>query len=370
MIMYSRLFKFLILFYCFIFYSIKSSAQSESAKPHIQKQEKGDHKTGLFDNEDILHFKLTGRLNQLFNDRKKNMSYHPLLLQYAGKDSGNIAIQIKAKARGNFRRLKENCKWPPIMLNFPQKEKLKNSIFIKQNKLKLVVPCQGDEYVIREWLVYKLYNLFTERSFRARLTEVEFEDSAGQRKTETHYCILLEDENSLAARNKASLIDKKQILMEKTNRREFTKMAVFQYMIANTDWSVPYLQNIKLLSKDSTEFPYAIPYDFDHAGIVNAPYAGAAPELEISSILERIYRGYCDQLRMDFIETFELFNRKKNDIYKVYTDCSLLSLKYLKFVTRFLDDFYKTINNEKSIESVFQKPCTTNVRIELKGLKE
>ena len=158
--------------------------------------------------------------------------------------------------------------------------------------------------------------------------------------------------------------------MEKTNRKEFTKMAVFQYMIANTDWSVTYLQNIKLLLTDPADFPYTVPYDFDHAGIVNAPYAGAAPELEISSILERIYRGYCNPVEMDFIETFELFNQKKNDIYNIYANSSLLTAKYKKFVTKFLDDFYKTINSNRSIGSVFQKPCRTNVRVELKGLKD
>ncbi|MEP6583352.1 MAG: hypothetical protein ABJA90_03755 [Ginsengibacter sp.] len=351
-------------------FAFETHAQTEPPKSSDEKTNLSQLDSRLFDSDDILHFKLTGRINDLFTDRKDNMVYHPLLLQYQGKDSNTIAIHIKAKARGNFRRLKENCKWPPLMLNMPQKEKLKNSIFINQNKLKLVVPCQGDEYVVREYLVYKLYNLFTERSFRARLAQVEFEDSTGQRKNETRYCILLEDELAMAQRNKASLVSRKQILMEKTNRMEFTKMAVFQYMIGNTDWSVPYLQNIKLLSNDSSTLPYTVPYDFDHAGIVNAPYAGAAPELEISSILERIYRGYCNRLNMDFIETFELFNQKKNDIYNVFTSCQLLNSKYQKFVTRFLDDFYKTINNNKSIENEFQKPCRATVRIELKGLKD
>ena len=362
--------KFLILFNCFIFFSYKISAQNKPVKSATEKQPVHYTETGLFNNDSILHIKLTGRLNELFTDRKDNMVYHPLLLQYQEKDSSYVSISIKAKARGNFRRLKENCKWPPIMLNFPQKEKFKNSIFASQHKLKLVVPCQGDEYVIKEWLVYKLYNLITEKSFRARLVQVEFEDSLRQRKTETYYCILLEDEKQMADRNKAELIDKKMIHMEQTNISAFTKMAVFQYMIGNTDWSVPYLQNIKLLSLKPNEFPYAVPYDFDHAGIVNAPYAGAAPELEISSILERVYRGYCNNDQLSFSETFDLFNKLKDDFYNVYKSCHLLNAKYVKFVTKFLDDFYKTINSSKASESEFKKPCTTNVRIELKGLKD
>ncbi len=367
--MHSRFSKPGILFGVLLFCSIQLFAQNAPGQASALKQTVSGQ-SSLFDNDEVLHFKITGKLNELFDDRKENIVYHPLLLQYQLKDSVLHSIHIKAKTRGNFRRLKSNCKMPPIMLNFPGKEKIKNSVFENHNKLKLVVPCQGDDYVIREWLVYKLYNLLTEKSFRARLAMVDFEDSAGRRKPESHYCILLEDENAVAKRNKSILVDKKMVQMESTNRMEFTKMAVFQYMIANTDWSVPYLQNIKLLSKDSSQPLYTIPYDFDHAGIVDAPYAGAAPELEISSILERIYRGYCNKLEMDFLETFEIFNQKKNDIYKVYTDCALLNPKYVKFVTRFLDDFYKTINDKKSIEEVFEKPCRTNVRIELKGLQD
>ncbi|MEO8111857.1 MAG: hypothetical protein ABI594_17550 [Ginsengibacter sp.] len=362
--------KFLIFFNCFIFFSNKISAQNKPDKSTREKPLIHYTETGLFNNDSILHIKLTGRLNELFTDRKDNMVYHPLLLQYQEKDSSYISISVKAKARGNFRRLKENCKWPPIMLNFSQKEKSKNSVFANQHKLKLVVPCQGDEYVIKEWLVYKLYNLITEKSFRGRLVQVEFEDSLQQRKTETYYCILLEDEKQMAERNKAELIDKKMIRMEQTNIPAFTKMAVFQYMIGNTDWSVPYLQNIKLLSLKPNEFPYAVPYDFDHAGIVNAPYAGAAPELEISSILERVYRGYCNNDQLSFPEAFDFFNKHKDEFYNVYKNCPLLTVKYVKFVTKFLDEFYKTINSTKAAAAEFKKPCTTNIRIELKGLKD
>lgn len=368
--MLSKASKLLILLICFISFSYKIAAQNQPAKQAGPKQKINYSETGLFGSDSILHIKLTGRLNELFTDRKNNMVYHPLLLQYQEKDSSNVSISLKAKARGNFRRLKENCKWPPIMLNFPQNEKSKNSIFRDQHKLKLVVPCQGDEYVVKEWLVYKLYNLITEKSFRARLAQVEFEDSLQQRKTETYYCILLEDEKQVAQRNKAELVNKKMIKMEQTNIPAFTKMAVFQYMIGNTDWSVPYLQNIKLLSLHPNEFPYAVPYDFDHAGIVNAPYAGAAPELEISSILERVYRGYCNNDQLSFTETFNFFNQIKDSIYNVYKNCPLLSTKYVKFVTKFLDDFYKTINNRKAVESAFKKPCTTNIRVELKGLQD
>jgi hypothetical protein len=94
------------------------------------------------------------------------------------------------------------------------------------------------------------------------LAEVDFEDSLGQRKTETHYCILLEDEKKVAERNKAFVWNRKMIPMKRINSEQFNMMAVFQYMIGNTDWGVPYLQNIVLITKDSTKAPFAIPLRF------------------------------------------------------------------------------------------------------------
>lgn len=323
----------------------------------------------LFDDDDILHFTLTAKLASLYSDRTRNISYHPVLLQYKA-DTGIVSFRLSVKTRGNFRRIAANCKMPPLMLSFPKTDKIKGSVFQNQKKLKLVVPCQGDEYVVREWLVYKLYNLVTDKSFKARLVLVDFEDSLRKRATETHYCILLEDESRMAARNRSFVWNAKMQQMQNMERSEFTKMAVFQYMIGNTDWSVPYLQNIKLIKRDSAEAPFAVPYDFDHAGIVDAPYARPAPELEINSIRDRLYRGYCERDTKLFAATFDLFNKHKDDFYKLYADNALLSGRYIRSAIKFLDDFYKIINTDRLIRSEFGKPCLSGTRIEIKGLKQ
>ena len=89
----------------------------------------------LFQNDEILHIKLTGRLNSLYNDRYKNIAYHPMLLQYKAKEGDVTPINITVKTRGNFRRRKENCRMPPLMLNFTKKGSTKGTPFENQNKL-------------------------------------------------------------------------------------------------------------------------------------------------------------------------------------------------------------------------------------------
>ena len=354
-------------FFCCVIFPVSINAQDNTVKTSVPKKNLSHQ--DIFEGDDIFHFTLTGKLNNLFNDRNDNSSYHPILLQYLQRDSNVVSINLMVKTRGHFRRLKGNCKMPPLLLDFP-KDQNKNSVFYKQKKLKLVVPCQGDDYVIREWMVYKIYNLISSKSFRAKLVQVDFLDSLNRRKKETHYCFLLEDDKKVAERNGAHVWKPKLFLKENTNKEEFRKMAVFQYLIGNTDWSVPFLQNIVLITKDSTKAPYAIPYDFDHAGIVDAPYAGPAPELGITSVRDRLYRGYCEKDKKNFAETFKLFNKVKDDIYNLYKNCPLLSKQYIKFINRYLDDFYKTINSERSIEAEFGKPCREDVHVEIKGLKK
>lgn len=364
-----------LLFFCFLFATVPVNAQPKSAKPKKVKKvnpekSKLPYSAGpLFNDEEILRFKLTGRLREILSDRGENVSYHPMLLQYKKKDSTTVSIPLQVRARGHFRRRKENCTMAPLLLNIEKSAKLKSTLFEKQDKLKLVTPCKGDEYVIKEYLVYKLYNLFTPKSFKARLVQVEFEDSLQKRKPETHYCMLVEDENKLAKRNGFIIADTKMISMEALDPEEFTRAAVFQYMIGNTDWSVPYLHNIKLIKKDSMHIPDPIPYDFDHSGIVSAPYAMPAEQLNLPSVRDRLYRGYCQNISA-FNNTIAEFNRLKDDIYKVYTSCTLLDPKDIKTATRYLDDFYKIINNPKTAERAFTEPCRATERIVIQGYDE
>ena len=359
------LFSILFIIWCGIPLTLSAQVETNNSDS-VSEVEKA---TPLFHSEDILHLKLTGNLNNLFRDIGENNSYHPILLQYAEADSSQVAIPIGVRTRGHYRRQKGVCNMPPLLLDFPE-GKVKNTHFANQQKLKLIVPCAGDDYVIKEYLVYKLYNLVTGKSFRDRLALVTFEDSAHRKKTETHYCFLLEDEKEMAARIGCFVLKKQMVDMRATNPDEFRKMAVFQYLIGNTDWGVSFLQNIVLITEDSLMAPYTVAYDFDQAGIVDAPYAIPHPELDIPSVKTRLYRGYCEDDLNNFSSTFALFNHLKPEIYKVYDSCSLLSSGYIKDVKRYLDAFYKTINNPREIKTEFGSPCKLSMRFEIKGLKK
>jgi len=325
----------------------------------------------LFDNEDILEITISGQFTELMKDRGDEPVYHEFNLTYL-KEGLSVEIPLKMKARGHFRKMKENCTYPPMLLNFDQNSSA-NTLFAGQDKLKLVTPCRGDKYVVREYLVYKLYNQITPKSFKVRLVKVIFKDpSTKSKKTEALYGMLIEEEEHMAKRNNTVTVEGKLTRPEQTQREDFLNMAVFEYMIGNTDWSVQYMQNVKLIATDASAIPSTVPYDFDHAGLVSAPYAHPAVELQLSSTRERRYRGFCIQDMSQFNEVISRFNEKKDDLYKVYTMTTLVEEGYLKSTLKYLDDFYKTINDPKKLKNEFQYPCNPNGtgNVVIQGLKK
>ncbi len=359
-----------ITFICFLLFGLISLLPTEKEQSATFKVNVRTLSNKLFDSDSILNLTIRGDINRLFKDRSDKMEYHPMVLTYRAEDSSIVNHEIKIKTRGHFRRSRVNCVYPPLLLNFSKEKTPSQSLFEHEGKLKLVTPCSDDKYVIREYLVYKLYNLITDKSYKARLVRVIYDDTVKNKKSKPLFGILLENDDHMAHRNNTVVIETQLAKPQQTENETFLTTAVFEYMIANTDWSVQYRQNITLVGTDTMAIPMTVPYDFDHAGIVSTPYAKPEEALELSSVRQRRYRGYCMPNLAKLKETFMLFNREKANLYRIYSDNKLLDEKYIKSTLQFLDEFYETINNEKKMKNVFSYPCledgTGNVVI--KGL--
>ncbi len=313
----------------------------------------GEH---LFASDTILTLVLSGDLKTLLNDRGEDPQYHPLQLSYMDS-SGPETLDIKARARGNFRRKKENCDYPPLWIKFNKASRKGTGLFAGQSKLKLVMPCVSDRYVIQEYLVYQLNRTLTAQSFRVRLVRLKLADHNPQNSPEHMYAFLLEDEDKMAQRLDGEIIKVDRLRPKALIPKDYFRMTVFQYLIGNTDWSIEYRHNIKLIKKPEHGFPLPVAYDFDHAGIVNAPYAQPAEALNLSSIRERLYRGYCLDDLKKLQPTFDLFREKRDSIYAIYRENMLLDERYRKSTLKFLDDFYEILENPKKRERDFAYPC-------------
>jgi len=309
----------------------------------------------LFESDSLIELSITTDLKNLVRDIGDKNKYHKARLSYHLGDS-IVSMTVDLKTRGNFRKDRSICAFPPIRIKF-NKSQSSYSLFHDQKKLKMVTHCQNrnsryEQMIIQEYLIYKAYNLFTPESFRVRLAKITYKDSKGQMDPLIKHAFFIEDFEKMAERNgKIARYDSK-VHQDQTLINKVTKLAIFQYLVGNTDWGVPTLHNIKLISKTPNSRPTPVPYDFDWASLVNAPYAVPNPKLDIKSIHDRLYRGYKRSAK-DLEYIFREFRMKKDFLYELYTNCEYLSDKEKERVLNYFDDFYKIIENPKRIKSEF-----------------
>jgi hypothetical protein len=109
---------------------------------------------------------------------------------------------------------------------------------------------------------------------------------------------------------------------------------------------------------DTFAKPYVIAYDFDYAGIVNASYAVPSEGLEITSVTQRLYRGF--PRTMEELEVnLEIFRSKKDAIMFYINNFPLVSSRVKKDITRYLEEFYDTINDKKLVRTYFISKART-----------
>lgn len=330
------------LFYLFLFASVFNTTAQ-------------DNMSSLFNSEEVLELTLEGNIRTLMRDRGSDPPYREMKLHYKNKDAEVETLDLRVRTRGKFRRL--NCVNPPLMFNFKKHEVPESSPFSGTSKMKVVVPCADEKYVLREYLVYKMYNLLTDYSFRVRLIRLAYHDTKRDKVSEPVYAFLIEDEDDLAARSKAGLYKKNNLRPENIEQEAFLRMSVFAYMIGNTDWSIQFQHNMKIIFlEDQKEF-IAVPYDFDLAGIVSSPYAVPAPDLKLRSIRERVYRGHCLDNLDKLKPAFQQFRLLKPEIVATLAQYSLVEEDYIDWALTYLDQFYGIIDNPKKSSSVFSYPC-------------
>lgn len=321
----------------------------------LQAQQKS---TPLFSSDELLKLTISGNVRQLLRDNSNKTQYYPLSLQYPDGDS-NYVINLKARLRGNFRRESGYCNLPPILLNFPKNDTVKGSVFKKQDKLKLVVTCVSGDYVEREYLVYKAFQLITPISFKVRLVEISLQGEKLTKSQQRPFIgYLIESEEELAARNDGEVLDTKiQMAPGQFDPDSYFTMMFFQYMISNVDWSAQMQHNVRLFASKQGGLPKVIPYDFDHAGLVNTPYAQPPAELNMTSVRERRYRGVCDKDTGRIVAVVARFLEKKDEILKLFTETKLLQENSKKEMLTFLNEFFSEISNERRLGQIVSTNC-------------
>lgn len=297
----------------------------------------------FFATDSVLAVTIRTDLRQLLRDRDPDSSeWRGGTITWTAPDGPRTA-PLRLRTRGNFRL--RRCDFPPIRLRFAA-DSVRGTPWEDLRRPKLVTHCRdsddGDQNTLQEYALYKVLRLLTPISLSARLVRVTWEDASGSGRPVTRYGIMTEDPEKLAARVQAerdTMMGTRQSDLDSANA---ALLGMFQYFIANTDWSVPSLHNIDILHVGDRYL--AVPYDFDWSGVIDAPYARPAPVLRTRTVRQRVYRGLCQPLTAlePVMERFEILRDSIAALYQAVPD---LSPRNLERNTRYYDEFYRAIQD-------------------------
>ena len=312
----------------------------------------------LFSSDSTLELRISMNVEEVIEDVEVR-DEHEAVLSYKLPDGQDETLKIKVMVRGKTRTNTKVCRFPPLKLNF-KKKKVANTVFAGQNKLKLVTHCNSrainEEYILREYYVYKLHQLVTPYSFNVRLCKITYDDEEGKFDPTPHYGFLIEDIDDLAKRNGMKEFNDSIPNQEVCNRVELDRLMLFQYLIGNLDWSVPFRHNFKLIANKDKAFPIAIPYDFDYTGMVNTSYAKPPVGIDVPTVRTRVFRGLC-RMEGGYDAARDYFQEIKPEVYAIYTESEYLSDKSKTTAIKYLDNFYKDLDNPKLFKQRIVRAC-------------
>ena len=214
------------------------------------------------------------------------------------------AYPIAPSPRGITRLKKDVCQFPPLRVEFPQRPPA-GSLFDGQSRLKLVTHCRGSadfqQKVLLEYAAYRLYNLLTPQSFRARLANIDYVDDSGKPIISRSAFSSRTSTTSAGATACVKPVTPDRIPAAQLDPRGSARFAVFSYMIGNLDWSMRAgpagegcCHNARLLAPPPVrraDDPGPLRFRLFRAG--RRALCERRPRDAVSSVRQRNYRGYC-----------------------------------------------------------------------------
>lgn len=303
----------------------------------------------FFHSRDVFVMTLRTDLRSLLRERDTaNAPWHAATIRFAGEDSA-VSVPLRVRTRGLFRL--QHCDFPPIRLRFEQ-DSVRGTPLSHLRRPKLATHCMDrtefEQNLLQEYAIYRVLRLFTPLSHEARLVRVTYEDVAGSMRPVTRYGFITEDPERLAERLHAALVPRQGMALRDLLPAEAALLGLFQYFIANTDWSLPGLHNIEVLRMADTL--HAVPYDFDWSGVIDARYARPDPHLSIHSVRERIFRGLCQPAEV-LEPVLARFESLKDSIAAVYREVPDLDPRIVERTSRYDEEFYRAIADRRRFVS-------------------
>jgi hypothetical protein len=276
---------------------------------------------------------LAGKLTPAIHDGKMEVFSEEALL---------FGLPLKISVRSKSRR--RYCDFPPLKFNFVKAD-LENIGLNRQDDYKIVTHClhdpEGEEILLKEFLVYELYQILTPVSLRAKLIDMTYINSENDQELEKK-AIILESEKEFAENMKGKLCNCMGTPRDSIDPFLFEQMAMFQYMVGNIDMDPIVERNVTLIRQGANKPMIPIAYDFDYAAIVNAPYV--FPKVKDNRMLKRTYLGFPEnEAVMEKVK--QTFKEKKSTFLDHVEQFDSISKKERRLILTYLNKFYKEIQD-------------------------
>ena len=318
--------------------------------------------TPLFASDAPIHVTINGPISVIARTAEGSTTPRDATLSLAGTSE---VFPIRLSARGITRRTREVCQFPPLRIDL-SKAPGPSSLFAGQRRLKLVTHCRGDanfqQHLLLEYSAYRIFNLISPISFRARLASVDYIDANGRPLT-SRFGFFLEDKDDVARRN--GLKEGRtgdRISASQLEPQQAAKFALFEYMIGNLDWSM--IAGPKgegcchngRLATGTGGWLIAYPYDFDYSGLVDAPYAVPPEGFSINNVRSRVFRGYCRHNSQTLAAAAEL-RASRPAIEALFGQIPGLEERTRRKAVAYLGSFYAEIATDDAVRKNLLKEC-------------
>lgn len=306
----------------------------------------------LFQSDSALNLTIETNFHKLLKNPEDQNQRLEGFIKYTDIEGFNRIVRTRIEPRGGYRLDRSHCSFPPLSLKFPDDNS--ETVFENVTKLKLVVHCRKakrfEQYVVKEYLCYRLFNLFTDTSFRVRAAKINYVNAPTGDTLYNRFGFFIERTRHLRDRVGCRKTPNKHINIKWLDDYQAHRLSLFQYMIGNSDWSIYSGHNTKHMK--SKEKYYAVPYDFDWSGFVNTTYAVPHPKYDIKDVTERVYVGK-EFNKPVFRKVVEEFKLKKTELMHLVAKYPYLDQKNKRRALRYLDDYFERIKDEKWLKYYF-----------------
>ncbi len=288
---------------------------------------------------------------------KKEKAYVPASVKCMLTPRDSMLLPAKVRTRGHMRL--NICSLPPLKLKI-DKSGLDQYHLCSLNEMDIVHHChesdQYDQYLLREYLAYKIWELVSPYYFSTRLVRMHYLAPDGSEAHASATAFLVENEEELLDRLQGRQIKTAIINHAALDRESFLRACLFEFMIGNTDWYIPTRHNLEFIGIPGKPLLQTIPYDFDYSGLVNAPYAAHHESLNLSVITIRYYQGWC-HTEEEVRQQLQVFLDQKEKILQLPYRIPGLDERSIRHVVEYLKGFYEIVENPKKLQNQVIRHC-------------